>query len=392
MIELKGSISSKKMSLLSFFTMFVIGTDTFVVAPLLPTLANEFQINLDISGWMVSAYALGYAVFALFTGPFSDKHDRRTILLTGLIGFSITTALCGLSYSFWTMILFRFLSGICAAFVSPQIWASIPILVEKENIVKIMGSASAGLAAAQLAGIPIGSFLADISWHIPFYAISLSTVFLWWLLFRNFPSIPYNSDITDNKSNFLSPYKEVLDNTKLKYFLLAYLIFQTGNFASFSFFGAWLYKDYGLGISSIGIAMIFVGLGFMIGSFFGNIIIKLLGIPRSFFYGFIIFTILYIALPFSPNLYISIFTLSIIMLVAGFMFPLFMTTLQMQATTARGTVSALANTAMYIGTFVGGIVGGVLLNYFIGFFGISLFTVIAYLISMYIYGKAGAFK
>ena len=47
------------MGWLSFFTMFVIGTDTFLVAPLLPLLQRELDVPLSRAGWLVSAYALG---------------------------------------------------------------------------------------------------------------------------------------------------------------------------------------------------------------------------------------------------------------------------------------------------------------------------------------------
>lgn len=112
--------SSRTVAFLAFATMFVIGTDTFLVAPLLPTLTDAFDVSPDISGWMVSAYALGYAVFALIAGPISDGRDRRRVLLTGLTGFIVMTALCGFAQGFWTMILFRFLAGVSAAFVSPR--------------------------------------------------------------------------------------------------------------------------------------------------------------------------------------------------------------------------------------------------------------------------------
>ena len=65
------------MGWLSFFTMFAIGTDTFLVAPLLPLLQRELDVPLSRAGWLVSAYALGYALFALVAGPVSDRHDRR---------------------------------------------------------------------------------------------------------------------------------------------------------------------------------------------------------------------------------------------------------------------------------------------------------------------------
>jgi DHA1 family inner membrane transport protein len=53
-----------RVSWLSFATLFVIGTDTLLVAPLLSTLSRAFNVPTGVSGWMVSAYALGYALFA----------------------------------------------------------------------------------------------------------------------------------------------------------------------------------------------------------------------------------------------------------------------------------------------------------------------------------------
>ena len=48
-----------------FFTiMFMIGTDTFLISPLLPTLQQVYHISIELSGWMVSSYAVGYAAFA----------------------------------------------------------------------------------------------------------------------------------------------------------------------------------------------------------------------------------------------------------------------------------------------------------------------------------------
>lgn len=123
------------MGWLSFFTMFAIGTDTFLVAPLLPLLQREFDVPLSRAGWLVSAYALGYALFALVAGPVSDRHDRRRVILSGLAAFAVLTCACGLVWSFWSMVAARFLAGVSAAFVSSQIWASIPMTVPRPSII-----------------------------------------------------------------------------------------------------------------------------------------------------------------------------------------------------------------------------------------------------------------
>lgn len=115
----------KKYSIIFFLTMFLIGTDTFLISPLLPTLSNLYHIPTAISGWMVSAYAIGYAVFALFSGPISDGRDRKKVMTWGLLAFALSTFLCGFAFNFQLMLLFRLLAGISASFVTPQVWASI---------------------------------------------------------------------------------------------------------------------------------------------------------------------------------------------------------------------------------------------------------------------------
>ena len=40
----------RKLSLLGFAVMFLIGSDTFVVAPLLPSLAKAFDVSMTQSG------------------------------------------------------------------------------------------------------------------------------------------------------------------------------------------------------------------------------------------------------------------------------------------------------------------------------------------------------
>ncbi|MDQ0191611.1 MFS transporter [Alicyclobacillus cycloheptanicus] len=156
---------------LFFGVMFVIGTDMFIASPLLPTLRKAFDVSVESSGWIVSAYALGYAVFALLAGPLSDGWNRKKVLIVGMLGFALFTMLCGFATSFWLLLLFRFLAGIGAAFASPQVWASIPQLVPPKQILRAMGIATAGLGVSQVIGVPIGSFLAVYGWPIPYITL-----------------------------------------------------------------------------------------------------------------------------------------------------------------------------------------------------------------------------
>ena len=378
------------MGWLSFFTMFVIGTDTFLVAPLLPLLQRELDVPLSQAGWLVSAYALGYALFALVAGPVSDRHDRRRVILHGLVAFAVFTCACGLAWSFWSMVAARFLAGGSAAFVSSQIWASIPVTVPRPSIIKVMGYATAGLAVAQVAGVPIGSYLSTRGWQLPFFVVATVSVILWGLLFFAFPHVRPVGEPTD----VVGAYRRVLGSRVLRWSLLAYLVFQAGNYASFSFIGAWLAKDFGASQTTIGKAMMLIGLGTALGSLLGPRLVARVGEQRSLWAGILAqgaFYLLAAAMAvIMPTMWGAVVAFAAALVVAGFLLPVLMGQLQAHAGQARGTVSSLSNTAMYLGATIAGAIGGGLLTRVPGFWGPSVVTVAAFLLAVAIYRGAGA--
>ncbi len=99
---------------------------------------------------------------------------------------------------------------------------------------------------------------------------------------------------------------------------------------------------------------------------------------------------LYLALPFAPSPVFATIGLTLVMLVNGFIFPLFMTLLQSTSTNTRSTMSSLGNAAMYAGSSVAGIIGGSLITAFPSFFGIAYFTIIAYVLSLAVYTASGS--
>ncbi|WP_229897574.1 MFS transporter [Streptomyces finlayi] len=368
--------------------MFVIGTDTFLVAPMLPTLSRSFDVSTSISGWMVSAYALGFALFALVAGPLSDGRNRRSVLLLGFAGFTVATALCGVAPNFWTMILFRVLAGMSAALVTPQLWASIPVMVPADAIVKTMGLAGAGMSISQVVGVPIGGWLAASSWHVPFFAVAGLSVLVWLVLFRVFPSVP----AATSTGGFFSVYAGLFRSRTFTWYLVGYLAYQTGVFETISFIGSWLADDFGLGVTAIGAAMMALGVGMAITSIFGSHLIKRLGEERTLAFAFVALILIYGAVPFAPNLATAITGLALGSVVLGLNYPIFMAMLLSRTTAARGTVSSLATTALYVGTMIGGFVGGILLSSFDGFHGVSGFTVACLVVAGLIFLGTGAFR
>lgn len=375
---------------LYFLLMFLIGTDTFLISPLLPVLRETYGVSVASSGWMVGAYALGYALFALVIGPLSDGWNRKKVMLSGMIGFGISTFLCGIAPSFAVMLLFRALSGISAAIVTPQIWASIPSLVRPNQILRAMGLVTGGLAVSQTLGVPLGAFMADRTWSLPFFLLGVFALLL---------AIPIRfvvPDLTPERTPRRSPGLSILQNYRSvftarngKISFIAYFAFQLGNFAAFSFLGSWLADAYSLGVAGTGQVMMFLGLGNLIGSFLGSRTVNRFGKNK----------VLAVALSAAGLLYLGISNTSspsfvkaglfAIFFLMGTLFPVMMTELQSLAPQARGTIAALSNAAMYGATTAGSYIAGLLYGRTGQFMVVAAFTMACFILSLGLWLKAG---
>src|SRR5262249_45798346 len=72
-----------------WLTMFLVGSELFVMSPLLPYLAA------DLAGWSVAAFSITYTLSAPLLGLFSDRVGRRRVLVCSLLAFAaanLTTA------------------------------------------------------------------------------------------------------------------------------------------------------------------------------------------------------------------------------------------------------------------------------------------------------------
>lgn len=377
-----------KIIMLFFLVMFVIGTDTFLISPLIPTLQMKFGVPTEMAGWMMGAYTLGSAVFALIAGPLSDGWDRKKVLLSGLACFAVSTCLCGFAVDFWTMILFRFMAGVSAAFTAPQVWAAIPTLIPPTKISKALGIAYAGLAASQALGVPIGSLLAAGSWSVPFWVIGIFSLLLAVVVFVTVPSMK-PQQLHGAKPSILQRYVPLLTSGKARSTYLAYFFVHLGSSAAFAFLGKWMTDRFDLSVDDVGYVIIFLGLGNLLGSLCSPYVIKALSPLRTMAVGMLIVIAAYVALPYVSSVHIVKGAYFFIFAILGILFPLMVGLLNSLNPTIRGTISSLATSTMNAATTVGAWMAGLLYAGFNGYSAVSIFTGICLACSLLVFVSSG---
>ena len=381
----------RRVPVLSFAVMLLVGTDTFLVAPLLPALSARFDVPPARAGWMVSAYAIGYCLTALVAGPTSDRLDRRRVLITGMAAFSATTAATGLAWSFTSMLVLRLATGVAAAVAAPQVWAAIAQIMPKERVVPAMATATAGLTIAQLLGVPAGSLLAVRSTSDPFVVVGTGAALVTAALWRWFPAVPPSSP-GGARPGLGSQYADLARTPRAAGRFGAYFVFQVGNFAVLSFAASWFARDFHLDQAGIATAMIVLGAGNTLGALVGPRIVRRAGQGRTLLAGSVCYVLVYATVAAVPTRWAGVGLLAGAFTVGGVLFPVMMNLLQSLTTSARGTVSALASVLMYAGSTLAGVIGGPLLAALPSFWGVSLLALGTTLVALGLWAASGSLR
>src|SRR5205085_2231944 len=105
-----------------WLTMFVIGTDLFVVSPLLPMIAADYHVSPTVAGLCVSGFALAYMVSAPLFGHLADRVGRRQVLVCCLVVFAAANLWTAAATSLLWLLAARLVAGAAAAGVSPAVY------------------------------------------------------------------------------------------------------------------------------------------------------------------------------------------------------------------------------------------------------------------------------
>ena len=152
------------------FALFMIMLDNTIVNVALPAIKNDLHIGVSELEWVVTAYALTFAVLLLTGGKLGDLLGRRLIFTIGLVVFTASSLACGLSSSATELIGARAVQGVGAALMMPATLSIITATFAARERGMAIGI-WAGVSAMALAIGPLlgGVITEHISWNWIFY-------------------------------------------------------------------------------------------------------------------------------------------------------------------------------------------------------------------------------
>jgi len=152
---------------------FSIGTDSFVVAGILPDVARSFDIGVATAGQLITVYALTYALMTPVMATVTAHWQRRTVLVAGLLVFIAGNVLTAILPTYDLVLASRALAGLGGAIFTPAASATAAALVSPERRGRALAIVMAGLSGATALGAPIGTLVGSLGdWRLTMWFVA----------------------------------------------------------------------------------------------------------------------------------------------------------------------------------------------------------------------------
>lgn len=146
--------------------MFALGTDSFVVAGVLPEIARDFKVSIGAAGQMTTIYALTIAILAPVIAAIAAHIQRNRLLLAGLSLFVIANLGTALAPNFEIALATRALAGLGAAVFAPTATGAAASIVPTDKRGFALSVVATGMTVSTALGAPIGTLIGGLAdWH-----------------------------------------------------------------------------------------------------------------------------------------------------------------------------------------------------------------------------------
>ena len=246
----------------------MVSCQLIIVVPILPEIGRVLLVDEFRLGLVGTVYAVTLTVFALITGPISDRIGRRKILLYGSGFLTLAMLLHWFADNYALLLTVRAVAGAAGGILSGSIIAYVGDYFPYERRGWAVGWGMSGIAAGQILGIPLGTLMAyETDFRLPFVLFG-ALMSLGWLMTWLFVPQP---DVERSKEslafrNVLANYMALLRVRATSGSVCLYFLMFSSIGLFVFFLPVWLRESHG--VTGAGLAGLFVlaGLAQVVGA------------------------------------------------------------------------------------------------------------------------------
>jgi EmrB/QacA subfamily drug resistance transporter len=166
--------------------------DSSIVSLALPAIAVDFNRSVAEVAWVATGFLIALAASLIPAGRLQDRLGARRVMLSGAIGFMLTTAASGLAPTFELLVVARILQGVAGGILYTLSLAIAATAFPPERRATAISILFTSGALGAVLGPVVGGLLTDLGgWRLVFLAqipLSMLVVVMAWLLLQ--PAMP----------------------------------------------------------------------------------------------------------------------------------------------------------------------------------------------------------
>lgn len=336
---------------------FIIGTDDFVIAGILTSLAEDMNVSIAMAGQLVTAFAIAYAIGAPVLGTITFNIPLKALLVVSMLIFTIANGFSAIVPSFGWLFVTRVVAALAAALFTPLAMAASASLVPVTMRGRALSFIITGITVGLILGVPIGTWVGNtISWRYSFALVSLVSLITTIGVFIMLPKIEREAYIS-LKERLKSFNKTILLTLSVS------IIATTGGFMTYTYIAPIITTI--TDIENISIFLLLLGIGALFGNLVGGYFTDRIGAPKTLMLTLAGFGMLLIAFSMLTLLNPSALSIALVSLVAllwgipGFgMNPALNSYLISLSPHHASMILSFSASALYLGIGLGAVIGG----------------------------------
>jgi predicted MFS family arabinose efflux permease len=153
---------------------FAVGTESFMIAGLLPDMAADLHTSIVATGQLVTVFALAYAFSSPILTALTGAFNRRSLMIASLSAFALANVLAWAAQNYWQLMAARILLAFAAGLYVPGANALAGAIAGPERRGTALAIVNGGITIAVAFGVPLGSLVGDrLGWRMTFAGVAV---------------------------------------------------------------------------------------------------------------------------------------------------------------------------------------------------------------------------
>lgn len=344
---------SLSLNLLSL-AYFAMGTATLAVVGTLPAMAASLGLSASAVAFLVSVFAITFAVSAPLLQILVGHWPRKRLVLIGLLVMAAGTFGTALAPNYPVLFAWRIVTALGAAAIGPVASALGASLVAEERQGHALAVVFSGMTIATVVGVPLSTWLGSaLGWRPTFLLVGAATLVIAGLVAR------FVADNGGGAAVNLGKLVEVLLRPATAAGIAVMVLEMAGLFGTYTMIAPLLGQRFGAGVEAVSVVLMIYGAAGILGNFAARRIAKLWSADRAVTVALVGLMAVFGALYVVPGWLL----LAVLLLIGWAMASdIFMPSQQRRmvelAPEVRGLVLALNSSAIYVGMAIGSFAAG----------------------------------